>query len=252
MVGNDIGVNTLMRHFRRLGLKVDAVNRDGYTPMLVAAKHGYISCARILFQQGQASLIAKDPVSNKTVEELLEKNGFTLEDLLPYQKQLHAKKRFQKIIHFARFTKSLKASMKSETRRSNYPRGSISASTDIYDKDFFPKGHPRAYHKPAILPPIQDSNQTKSGKREVKSSRKTVPHDKRNGSAVMPAINCRRRQRREFHNVGTNADNKYNDESSLSSDDTYEEDFPEDDFPEDDLNGMYSDMGSAYTDEEFM
>jgi ankyrin repeat protein len=58
------------------------MNKEGYTPLLMAAKNGYISCARILFQQGQASLVARDPIGNLSVEELLEKNGVKVYILL--------------------------------------------------------------------------------------------------------------------------------------------------------------------------
>lgn len=233
MVGNDTGINTLMRHFRRLGLKVDVVNKDGFTPMLIAAKNGNISCARILFQQGKASLLSRDPISNKTVEELLEKNGFTLEDLLPFEKQLEAKKRFNKIIHFARLTKSFKASMKTDSRKSGNRNRSVESSKELHDKEMLPRGNQQSYLRHTVLPPIQSNIQSKSRKRETKNS---LPLHIANDSAG--ARYSRRRRRMDCVN-------RYEDDSSLSSGDTFEEDIPEEDF-----NGLYSDVCSSYTDEE--
>ena len=41
IMGNDSAINILIRPFRKLGLQVDHVNNDGYTALLLAAKHGY-------------------------------------------------------------------------------------------------------------------------------------------------------------------------------------------------------------------
>ena len=221
MVGNDTATNILVRYFRRLGLKVDCVNKEGYTPLLMAAKNGYISCARILFQQGQASLVARDPVTNRTVEELLEKNGFTVEDLLPFTKQLEAKRRFQKMIHIARFTKSW-TSNRYDTGKNNdrgpINRASISIGSDILENDALPYSN-RAHFRSVCsmqLPPVRATCHTKcnhTGKNTLNRStslskaKGVIPAiGSHLGVAVIPAI-CNKPDEnvKEFHTVGTQA-----------------------------------------------
>jgi len=74
---------SLIRHFRRLGLSVDAKNDEGFTALLMAAKHGYITCAQILIGQGKASHYHRDNKHGMCVEEWLAKKGITLQDIMP-------------------------------------------------------------------------------------------------------------------------------------------------------------------------
>ena len=84
MVGNDIACDILLRHFRRLGLNVDAVNNEGFTALLCAAKHGNVTCAQILIGHGKASIRCRDKKHGLSVEEWLQKKGFTLQDVTPF------------------------------------------------------------------------------------------------------------------------------------------------------------------------
>ncbi|KAJ8319559.1 hypothetical protein KUTeg_002907, partial [Tegillarca granosa] len=83
IVGNDVATDILLRHFRRLGLNIDRQNADGFTALLLSAKYGNITCAKILIEQGRASLRHRDRVHGLSAEEWLNKNGFTLEDVTP-------------------------------------------------------------------------------------------------------------------------------------------------------------------------
>ncbi|CAC5380527.1 unnamed protein product [Mytilus coruscus] len=220
MVGNDIGTNSLVRHFRRLGLKVDNGNKEGFTPIVMAARNGFISCARILFQQGQASLYVRDPVNDMTVEELLEKNGFTLDDLLPFERHQEAKRRFKKVITFAKFMKGL-SSTRQETGydRSAFPRRSLETVTDIFDKERFPPPR-RSTLRSLPLPPVKLSPKTKAKCKGKNSLRRDQFVSKPNGTAVIPAIGSERRNNKGFHNVGIQACENFCMKDSSESDNT--------------------------------
>lgn len=220
MVGNDIGTNSLVRHFRRLGLKVDNGNKEGFTPIVMAARNGFISCARILFQQGQASLYVRDPVNDMTVEELLEKNGFTLDDLLPFERQQEAKRRFKKVITFAKLMKGLSSSRQDTGYdRSAFPRRSLEPVTDKFDKDRFPPPR-RSNLRSVPLPPVKLSPKMKAKGKGKKSLRRDRIVPKPNGPAVIPAIGSERRNNKGFHNVGIQAYENLRTKDSSDSDNT--------------------------------
>lgn len=209
------------------------MNKEGYTPLLMAAKNGYISCARILFQQGQASLVARDPIGNLSVEELLEKNGYTLEDLLPLAKQLEAKRRFMKIINFARFAKAAFSPIRHEHgklfERSGLHahRSSVGASNDIYEKELFPnmnKPHMRSSCSlPHVRPPAcYKSIHTKC--RKPAKGNGCVP--KHNEVALLPAIGDHRHGNKECHNAEIQGsdfmDGRFSPESDKSTETAFE------------------------------
>ncbi|XP_069119278.1 uncharacterized protein [Argopecten irradians] len=82
IVGNDVATDLLTRNFRRLGLDIDHQNKNGFTALLTAAKHGNISCARILARQGHGSLVVRDKVHGYSVQEWLKLGGYTLDDIM--------------------------------------------------------------------------------------------------------------------------------------------------------------------------
>lgn len=101
MVGNDIACDILIRHFRRLGLCVDAINDEGFTALLMASKHGNITCAQILLGQGKASLKHRDVKYGLSVEEWLSKKGFSLQDIAPIRHDGKGRSRFVKLANIA-------------------------------------------------------------------------------------------------------------------------------------------------------
>ncbi|OWF53386.1 uncharacterized protein LOC110446452 [Mizuhopecten yessoensis] len=106
IVGNDVATDLLTRNFRRLGLEIDHANKNGFTALLTAAKHGNISCARILAQQGQASLHVRDKVHGYSVQEWLKLGGYTLEDIVSEKKinQLKFKPKFVNALSITRLS----------------------------------------------------------------------------------------------------------------------------------------------------
>ncbi|XP_045161575.2 poly [ADP-ribose] polymerase tankyrase-1-like isoform X2 [Mercenaria mercenaria] len=101
MVGNDIACDILIRHFRRLGLNIEAINDEGFTALLMAAKHGNITCAQILVGQGKASTQHRDIKYGLSVEEWLAKKGFTLQDIKPVRQDGRGRSRFVKLANIA-------------------------------------------------------------------------------------------------------------------------------------------------------
>jgi hypothetical protein len=101
MVGNDIACDILIRHFRRLGLNIEAINDEGFTALLMAAKHGNITCAQILVGQGKASTQHRDKKYGLSVEEWLAKKGFTLQDIKPVRQDGKGRSRFVKLANIA-------------------------------------------------------------------------------------------------------------------------------------------------------
>ncbi|XP_005107618.1 synphilin-1-like [Aplysia californica] len=75
-IGNDVALELLVRNFRRLGLQVDHFNHEGYTALHIAAKNGFLQCARILALKGKASLTLKDKVSQLTPLEWCLSEGY--------------------------------------------------------------------------------------------------------------------------------------------------------------------------------
>ncbi|GFR58648.1 ankyrin repeat domain-containing protein 63 [Elysia marginata] len=75
-IGNDIALEILVRHFRRLGLQIDHYNQAGYTALHIAAKSGFLLCAKILAVKGKASLTIKDKVHGLTPLDWSLKEGY--------------------------------------------------------------------------------------------------------------------------------------------------------------------------------
>ncbi|XP_064623158.1 ankyrin repeat domain-containing protein 63-like [Lineus longissimus] len=97
MVGNDKAIELLLKSFRRLGLDVDRTNKAGLTAMLVAAKHGYISCATLLSVEGGASVGKTDPEKHMTAEDWARTKGCSTPEVLPFSTAApHPRKRRRK------------------------------------------------------------------------------------------------------------------------------------------------------------
>ena len=64
--GNHEAVTILAKCFRRLGLEVDKYNADGMTALMIAARNGYLECARCLVHEAKASAYRRDTVKNMT------------------------------------------------------------------------------------------------------------------------------------------------------------------------------------------
>ena len=123
MVGNDIACDILVRHFRRLGLNVDSVNNEGYTALLCAAKHGNVTCAQILIGHGKASIRCRDKRHGLSVEEWLQKKGFTLQDVTPFYEGKGKAKfvKFGNIAAICSGNKKFSQMPKQESRECEYP-----------------------------------------------------------------------------------------------------------------------------------
>ena len=87
IVGNDTGVEILIRSFRRLGLNVDHVNNDGLTALLIAAKNGFIECASILALEGKACISFRDREKGLNAEEWARSQGCSTPEILPFSTQ---------------------------------------------------------------------------------------------------------------------------------------------------------------------
>lgn len=128
MVGNDIACDILIRHFRRLGLSVDAVNNEGFTALLSAAKHGNVTCAQILIGHGKASIRFRDKKQGLSVEEWLQKTGFTLQDVTPFICDGKGRSTFVKFGNVANIcsgNKRLGQMAKQPSREFEYPISSL-------------------------------------------------------------------------------------------------------------------------------
>lgn len=68
--GNDVGLELIIRSFRRLGLDVDHVTKSGRTALLIAVSHGHVECAAILASDGRADTRLRDPVTGLTADQL--------------------------------------------------------------------------------------------------------------------------------------------------------------------------------------
>lgn len=68
--GNDVGLELIIRSFRRLGLDVDHVNKSGRTALLIAVSRGHVECAAILASDGRADTRIRDPVTGLTADQL--------------------------------------------------------------------------------------------------------------------------------------------------------------------------------------
>ncbi|XP_022110338.1 uncharacterized protein LOC110989933 [Acanthaster planci] len=88
LANNAEAIEIISRSFRRLGLEVDKVNADGMTPLMEAAKNGYIDCARLLALEAKASVVIRDEVRNMNAAEWAREAGCStseVEVLLPKQ-----------------------------------------------------------------------------------------------------------------------------------------------------------------------
>ena len=145
MVGNDIACDILVRHFRRLGLNVDAVNEDGFTALLCAAKHGNVTCAQILIGHGKSSMRHRDKVHGLSFEEWLQKKGFSLQDVTPYVSEGRGRSRFVKFGNIAAIcsaSKKLAQLAKQPSQEFEYPLKGLQledfGETDDYGDDGAP------------------------------------------------------------------------------------------------------------------
>lgn len=68
--GNDVGLDLIIRSFRRLGLDVDHITKSGRTALLIAVSHGHVECAAILAADGRADTRLRDPVTGLTADQL--------------------------------------------------------------------------------------------------------------------------------------------------------------------------------------
>jgi len=68
--GNDVGLELVIRSFRRLGLDVDHVTKSGRTALLIAVSRGHVECAAILAADGRADTRLRDPVTGLTADQL--------------------------------------------------------------------------------------------------------------------------------------------------------------------------------------
>lgn len=68
--GNDVGLELIIRSFRRLGLDVDHVTKSGRTALLIAVSRGHVECAAILAAEGRADTRLRDPVTGLTADQL--------------------------------------------------------------------------------------------------------------------------------------------------------------------------------------
>ena len=76
-VGNDIGTEIIVKCYRRLGLNIDHVDREGLTALMTSLKQGYYECARILVHMGKASVDEKNAATGLNPLQWALKNGCT-------------------------------------------------------------------------------------------------------------------------------------------------------------------------------
>ena len=145
-VGNDVAIDILTRHFRRLGLDVDHVNKDGFTALLMAAKLGNITCAKLLIEQGHASLLHRDKKDGLSTQEWLLHNGFTWEDIAPLTTRLRSRARFLKAIHVARLSTDLQRGDKVAPSELRIPHTKPPNSLKSYGKAIYPSHRREGHH----------------------------------------------------------------------------------------------------------
>ena len=83
-VGNDVAIEILIRCFRRLGLNVDHVNKEGLTALMVAARNGFIQCATTLAVDGRACISCRDPECRMNAEDWARSAGCSTPEVLPF------------------------------------------------------------------------------------------------------------------------------------------------------------------------
>ncbi|ESO86774.1 hypothetical protein LOTGIDRAFT_166775 [Lottia gigantea] len=79
--GNDVALEILVKSFRRLGLKVDHVNDQGFSALLEAARNTNLTCAQILVAQGRAQKSLRDKQTGRTAAEWFQSKGYERSDL---------------------------------------------------------------------------------------------------------------------------------------------------------------------------
>jgi Ankyrin repeats (3 copies) len=83
-VGNDTAIEILIRSFRRLGLNINHQNSDHQTALLVAARNGFLECARLLATDGRADVTIRDPETGRTAEEWARERGCSTQEVLSF------------------------------------------------------------------------------------------------------------------------------------------------------------------------
>jgi len=101
MVGNAIACDILIRHFRRLGLSVDAKKRQGVYGVVNGGKTRIYHVCTNSSWPGKASHYLRDNKHGMCVEEWLAKKGFTLQDIMPVRHDGKGRSRFVKLANFA-------------------------------------------------------------------------------------------------------------------------------------------------------
>ncbi|XP_046572337.1 uncharacterized protein LOC124280442 [Haliotis rubra] len=87
--GQHEAITLLCQTFRRLGLKVDHFNDEGFSALLIAARNGNLECCRVLVNTGKASLGLRDKQTNLLPIEWLQQQQFdqaSIEFLRPKRK----------------------------------------------------------------------------------------------------------------------------------------------------------------------
>ncbi|XP_067681651.1 ankycorbin-like [Haliotis asinina] len=74
--GQHQAISLLCQTFRRLGLKVDHFNDEGFSALLTAARSGNLECCRVLVNTGKASLSLRDKQRNLLPIEWLQQQQF--------------------------------------------------------------------------------------------------------------------------------------------------------------------------------
>ncbi|ESO07913.1 hypothetical protein HELRODRAFT_169617 [Helobdella robusta] len=82
-VGNDTATEIILKSFRRLGLNVDNVNKEGYTALMLAAINLNWECASLLAIEGRADLTLCDPIG-RTAQQIAIEAGASRAQVLPF------------------------------------------------------------------------------------------------------------------------------------------------------------------------
>ncbi|XP_061192176.1 putative ankyrin repeat protein RF_0381 [Saccostrea echinata] len=141
-VGNDVGIDILTRHFRRLGLGVDHSNKMGFTAILMAAKECNIACVKILANQGHASLLHRDKTKNFSVNDWLAYHGYTKNEIMQILPSVRkARRKFIDAINIARMLPSIKWNKEKKTLLDRPPSmvSSITVPLTVTDFDIPPR-----------------------------------------------------------------------------------------------------------------
>ncbi|XP_046351204.2 ankyrin repeat domain-containing protein 50-like [Haliotis rufescens] len=74
--GQHEAIKLLTQTFRRLGLKVDHFNDEGFSALLAAARNGHLECCQVLVSHGKASLNLRDKERNLLPIDWLQQQQF--------------------------------------------------------------------------------------------------------------------------------------------------------------------------------